>query len=703
MKPRVAIGAGNAAAHGLTRRDFLKTFSGGLAVLWLVRPTVSLGQPESGGGGRGRGAARPRELAAWLHIAADGTVTAFTGKTEVGQNIRTSLTQAIAEELPVALPTIKLLMADTSLVPWDGGTVGSRTTPDMNLQLRKVAATAREGLIDLAAKHWQVDRAGLSASDGRVHHAGTNRSIGFGELTRGEKLVLTVADNIALKPATAWKIAGTSVPKVDGARFVTGAHIYTTDLVRPGMHHGRVLRPPGFQATLASLDATAAEAMSGVKVVREGNFVGVTAPTAHAAAQAVAALRATWQIPPQISEHELFPHLKATARGGAPAAPAEAATGVTRTYTLAYIAHAPLEPRAAVAEWQNEQLTVWTGTQRPFGVRAELAQACAIPEASVRVIVPDTGSGYGGKHFGDAAVEAARLARGAGRPVKLVWSREEEFTWAYFRPAGVMELTAEVSAEGRITRWEHRNYNSGNAGIRSLYDVPGKIEQYHPAQSPLRQGSYRALAATANHFAREMHVDELARVAKLDPLAFRLRNLSDARARAVLEAATEKFGWSTSAPKTEANGVSHGQGLAIGFDKGGYVATCAAITHHRETGAVRVTRVVQAFECGAIVNPAHLRSQVEGAIVQGLGGALFEAIRFENGRILNPRFSQYRLPRFSDLPRIDVVLLDRKDLPSAGGSETPIVGIAPAVANALSQATGVWLRSLPLAPNSPAG
>jgi isoquinoline 1-oxidoreductase len=500
---------------------------------------------------------------------------------------------------------------------------------------------------------------------------------------------------------------------------VTGKHVYSTDITAAnaqessgnptdrmpplaGLLHGRVLRPAAFGASLGILDTSAAEAMKGVTLVRDGNFVGVLAPSEHQAAQAVTAMRAEWKATPQVSERDLFSHLRSTARNQPPPVDSSApvAPGTLRqTYTVAYIAHAPLEPRAAVASWEGDKLTVWTGTQRPFGVRGELASAFRMPEANVRVIVPDTGSGYGGKHTGEAAVEAARLAKAAGKPVKLIWTREEEFTWAYARPAGVIDIASAVSNDGRITRWEHRNYNSGNAGIRALYDVSDKTEVFHSAQSPVRQGSYRALAATANHFAREVHIDELAHSVKLDPLEFRLKNLRDPRARAALEAAAKHFGWSPVQVRAgESTDNPRGVGLAVGFDKGGYVGTCAEVAVDRTTGRVRVTRVVQSFECGAVINPSHLENQIEGAIVQGIGGALFEAIRFDDGRILNPRFSQYRVPRFSDTPAIEVVLLDRKDLPSAGAGEAPIIGIAPAIGNAIFNAVGVRLRSMPLAP-----
>ena len=328
-------------------------------------------------------------------------------------------------------------------------------------------------------------------------------------------------------------------------------------------------------------------------------------------------------------------------------------------YTVAYIAHVPLEPRAAVAEWDaNGKLTVWTGSQRPFGVRSELATRFHIEEDKVRVIVPDTGSGYGGKHEGDAAAEAAVLAKAVGKPVKRNWTRQEEMTWAYFRPGGLIEAGGKADKDGTLTAWEFHNYNSGPSGLNTPYAVASKAEQMHQSESPLRQGSYRGLAATANHFVREMYMDEIAHSIGMDPLEFRRKNAKDERLRAVIEAAAAKFNWA-GRKKT----AGHGFGIAAGFEKGGYVATCAevAVTN----GQVKVVRVVEAFECGAIVNPEHLRNQVEGAISMGIGGALFEHIDFAGGKIETNLLSKYRVPRFSDMPVIESVLLDRKDLPSA--------------------------------------
>jgi isoquinoline 1-oxidoreductase len=366
---------------------------------------------------------------------------------------------------------------------------------------------------------------------------------------------------------------------------------------------------------------------------------------------------------------------------------------LSQTYTVEFIAHAPLEPRAAVAEWKDGGLEVWTGTQRPFAVRDELAQAFRIPGEKVRVHVPDTGSAYGGKHQGDAAVEAARLAKAAGKPVKVVWTREEEFTWAYFRPAGVIDVASGAQRDGKITAWEFHNYNSGPAAIATPYAVANQRVQFHPSDSPLRQGSYRGLAATANHFARETHMDELAVALRLDPLELRRKNISNPRLQAVFDAAAEKFGWGR-----EKASAGRGFGVAGGTEKGSFVATCAEIEVEEPSRRVRLRRVVVAFECGAVVNPDGLRNQIEGAVVQGIGGALFEAVDFGNGRISNPHFAQYRVPRFPDVPRMKTVVLDRKDLPPAGAGETPLVGLAPAVGNAIFAATGVRLRALPLAP-----
>ncbi len=677
----------------LTRRDLFRALGAGLLVLVLL-PDAEAQESGRRGGGRGRGGGGPSDIGAWLHFSENGMVTAYTGKAEVGQNIRTSLSQAVAEELRIPMASVTMAMADTAITPYDAGTFGSRTTPTMAPIMHHAAAAAREALLDRAAEEWKVERGTLTAANGKITHGPTHRDIRYGQLLKGQQLTREIPAGVAETPRQDWTIAGASVPKVDGRAFVTGGHAYTSDISRDGMVYGRIVRPPAWNAKLKSAGTSAAERIPGVTVVRDGNLLGVTAPDSHAAERAAALVKAEWEIPETASEERLWDTLRPKNAPGTGPGPASAEAPLSASYTIAYIAHAPLEPRAAVAEWQDDKLVVWTGTQRPFGVRSELAQAFGIPETAVRVITPDTGSGYGGKHTGETALEAARLAKAARKPVKLVWTREEEFNWAYFRPAGVIEVSGAVGPDGVLTAWEFHNYNSGGSGLPSPYEVANRKEQFHNSPSPLRQGSYRGLAATANHFARESHMDDLAHSVKMDPLAFRLKNLKEARLRAVLEAAAKRFGWEGRQPKPD-----HGFGIACGTEKGGFVATCVELVADRKAGSVNLARITTAFECGAIVNPTHLQNQVEGAVAMGIGGALFEAIHFDRGHVTNARFSKYRVPRFGDVPPIEVVLVDRKDLPSSGAGETPIVAIAPAIRNAILDATGQRLHALPMIPN----
>ena len=386
----------------------------------------------------------------------------------------------------------------------------------------------------------------------------------------------------------------------------------------------------------------------------------------------------------QPSSETIYDFLKKTARtgeggnqratGDVARARAGAAHVVDASYHIPYIAHVPLEPRSAVAEWTDGKVTVWCGTQRPFGVRSEVAQAFHLTEDQVRVIVPDMGSAYGGKHTGEHAIEAARLAKAAGKPVKIVYTRAEEFMWGYLRPVGVIDVRATVDASGQLTSWEFENYNSGTAGLQTPYAVANKRETFHATDSPFRQGSYRGLAATANNYVREMHMDALARAAGIDAVKFRLAHITDDRLRAVLTKAAERCGW----PNASAPGRA--LGIACGVEKGSYIATAAELS--KSATGFRVEKLVVVYEAGAIVNPDGLRNQTEGAVIMGLGGALFEALEFADGQMLNGTMADYRVPRFKDVPPIEVELIDRRDLPSAGAGETPIICVAPAIGSA---------------------
>jgi len=683
---------------GFNRRNFVQLLSTGLFVAVNVAP--ALAQSRRGGG---FGGARIRNLAARIHIGKDGMITVMSGKVEIGQGARAELTQAAAEELFVPVSQINLILSDTALVPDDGMTAGSGTTPRTVPAVRQGAAAARRVLVQLACQRWSVEADSVEARDGKIVHPASNRSVTYAELAQSEEAAKAFsqapAPDTGLTSSKDWKVLGTSVARPNGREIVTGGQRYASDVIRPGTLRGKILRPPSFGAKVVSVDLDAAKAIKGAVATQDGQFVGVAAPTTFAAEQALEAIAKTakWETAPHPSSKELFDHLRKHVQGGMPSNPhgeelTQAHKTLKQTYNIAYAQHAPMETRVALAEWTEGKLTVWTSTQGPFGYQGELARTFRLTNENVRVIVPDSGGGFGGKHTAEAAIEAARLAKGIGKPVLLKWTREEEFTWAYFRPAGLIDAEASLDDKGALTSWHFINVNSGGSAVDTPYRVGRKHCRTIGSSAPLRQGSYRALASTANNFARESFMDELAAAAGLDPLEFRLAHLENGRLRDVLEAAANRFNWRERAKKKPGIGV----GLACGTEKGSCVAACVEVAVDPAEHRISVRRVCQVFECGAIVNPDNLRSQVEGAIIMGLGPALREEMRFEDGQMRNAHFSKYKVPRFSDVPELDIHLLNRPDLPSAGGGETPIIAIAPAIANAVFHATGQRLRDMPL-------
>jgi CO/xanthine dehydrogenase Mo-binding subunit len=686
------------------RREFVGVLGAGIVI--AVGAQGAFAQRGDRRRGRRGGANEGSEkLSERFHIGEDGVVTVMTSKVDVGQGARTQISQAAAEELWLPVDSVRLLMADTELCPDDGGTAGSRTTPSTVPRVRRSAALARELLVGLAAERLGVERDAVQFDGGTFSASGSDKSITLADLAKDEslqaKLSLAPSGDVSLQRVEEWRVLGTSVPKMQGEAVVTGAAKYPSDMALPNMLYGKVLRSPVLGATLESIDFSPAENMEGVIAVRDGEFIGCSAKTSWQAAKAVEAIAATakWKTTPQPSSDELFEHLRKTASdrprsdewGDGPAAFDKAEKKLEASYTIAYIQHAPMEPRAAVAEWKDGKLTVWTGSQQPSRVHSELTAAFRLPDDKVRVIVPDTGGGFGGKHSGEAAVEAARLAKAAGQPVSLQWTREEEFTWAYCRPAGLIEVRAGLNADGRLLAWDFANYNSGESALGTPYEVPHGRTRFFGTHSPLRQGSYRALASTANTFARESAMDELAALADADPLEFRLQHLEDGRLKEVLKAAAEKFSWQARRRNRQEN---RGVGLACGTEKGSFVAVCAEI--ELSDGEPKVLSVCQAFECGAIHNPLNLRQQVEGCIIMGLGGALTEEMRFKDGKLLTTSFSNYRVPRMSDMPELEIVLVNRPDLNSVGAGETPIIAVAPAIANAMVHAGAKRVRSMPL-------
>ncbi|MCH7559552.1 MAG: xanthine dehydrogenase family protein molybdopterin-binding subunit [Planctomycetes bacterium] len=684
----------------LSRRTFVQMLGTGLLI--TVTQGVSLGQRRSRGG-------RSITVAARLHINQDGTITVMTGKVEEGQGPRAQLTQAAAEELRVAVDQIRLVMSDTALVPDDGMTAGSRTTPSTVPAVRRGAATARELLTRLAAEQWKVDSSALNVRNGTITNRTTRQTITYADLAKSkdvaEAFKQSIPSDVTLTPVNQWKALGNSVPRPNSRDIVTGTHHYPSDIVRPNMLYGKILRPPSYGATLESIDLSKAKAMKDVVVVRDEQFIGCAAPSSFRAAQALEAVAktASWKTVSHPSSKDLFSHLKKNARSGGRSRSrtrgsidkglAGASKVLSETYEVAYIQHTPMEPRAAIAEWKDGKLTVWTGVDGPQRVQGSLARTFQISSEQVRVIVPDMGGGFGGKHTGEAAEEAARLAKAFGRPVAVHWTRAEEFTWAYFRPAAVIECKGGLDANGSLIAWDFTNINAGGSAIDTPYNIANTRILSMGSDSPLRQGSYRCLAATANNFARESFMDELAAAAGADPLAFRLAHLENQRIRTVLEAAARHFDWPTRRKNVTAD---IGVGLACGTEKNSVVAACAEVRIDRKRGEFKVHQVCEVFECGAIQNPANLLSQVQGCIIMGMGAALREEMQFENGKILNAGFAGYLVPRFKDVPKIDVHLINKTDIPSAGGGETPIIVIAPAIANAVFAATGIRIRSMPI-------
>lgn len=682
----------------LTRRAFWQTAAAGL----LLTVCLPLRAQEEDAAGT----TPAQEISARYLFEESGRITAFTGKVEIGQGSRTLISQAVAEEFFVPLARVHLVMGDTARVPDDGGTWASLTTPQTIPAVRATGAYARSLFLLAAARTWQVEPATLRLEDGAVIGPAGKRLTLFQAARLASDLPATDALSRTPVSPREWKVLGQSVPPVRGREIVTGAPIYASDLRIPGMLHGAMVRGPHYKAKIAQVRGKD-RLPAAVKVIHDGDFLGVVAPDAHTARAAAQSLGVVWEPSVLVPADKLAEHFKETAKepvfqkgarypalltkgdayNGYFAAPRKLAS----TYTTAYVAHVPLETSSAIASWEGDQLTVHYGCQAPFLTMELLARTFGIPEANVRVIAHDTGSGFGGKQGGVVAVEAAKLAREAGKPVKLCWTRDDEFQANYFRPQALIEVRSGADAKGQIQAFDFHNYNSGASGLPIPYHFPNYYLGYHPANSPLRQGSYRALAAVANTFARELHMEEWAVGLREDSIAFRLRHIEDARLKEAIQRGAERFGWGKGSGRP---GVA--QGMACTLEKDARLAFFVEV----QAGGrdVKLLRALMVFDPGAVLNPDNLRNQIVGNVTQAIGPALFERIAWDESRLRTRRLSQYRVPRFSDLPEIEVELIDRRDIPAAGAGESPNTVVAPAIAAAIRRATGLWLRDLPLLP-----
>ena len=688
----------------VNRREFLAWLGTGIVVF------VSLDLAEAQEARRQRGSPRgPSDFNAFLRIGEDGRVTCFTGKIEMGQGPITSLPQMLADELEVPLDSVDIIMGDTALCPWDMGTHGSMTTRSFGPNLRAAAAEAKAVLLELAAESLNVPQTQLTAKDGTiVDQQNKEHHVTYAQLAKGKKIERHVKGTPTLKDPAAFSVMGKPQLRRDAHDKVTGKAQYSGDIRLPGMLYASILRPPAHGAKLKSADTEACKQIPGVQVVQDGDFVAVLHQFPDVAEAALGKIKAEFDVPePTVDDKTIFDHLLKVAgepRVGAHGGDLEegkklAGKKFESTYLNSYVAHAAMETHTALAQVEGDKATVWASTQSPFGVREQIANALGFPSESVRVITPFVGGGFGGKSQSSQAVEAARLAKATGKPVQVCHTRAEEFFTDTFRPAAIVKINSGIDG-GKIAFWDYAVYFAGERGAAHFYSIPhhrtaasGAAWGAGAGSHPFATGAWRAPGNNTNTFARESHIDLMAAAAGVDPVEFRLQNLTDERMVRVLKAAAERFGWKPAKAPSK-----RGFGVACGTDAGTYVAALAEAEVDVKKGTVQVKRVVCAQDMGLAVNPEGAKIQMEGCITMGLGYALAEEIHFKGGKILDTNFDTYELPRFSWVPEIETVLIDNKQMAPQGGGEPAIILMGALVANAIHDATGARLYQLPMTP-----
>ena len=649
----------------------------------------------------------PADFNAYLRIGPDGRVTGFSGKVELGQGSTTALAQLLAEELDVAYDSVDMVLGDTGRCPWDMGTFGSLCIRQFGPVLRAAGAEARAILLQLAAEQLQAPVERLQVNAGVVSDPSSGKRATYAQLVEGKRIERHI-EHVPVKPVAAFTVVGHSPVRKDGLDKVTGKGQYAGDVKLPGLLHARLVRPPAHGATLKSADTSAAEKIPGVRVVKEAGMIAVLHEHWDVAETARGLVKAEFERPAAgPDDRTIFEHLLKTAPppqvvfagGDLEAGEKLASAVVEHEYLNAYVSHAPIETHTATASIEGGKVTVWASTQAPFSVKTQVAQALGVPPENVRIIAPYVGGGFGGKSASLQSVEAARLAKITGKPVQVVWDRAEEFFYDTFRPAAVVKIRAGVTSAGKLAFWNYQVTGAGDREARTFYDVPhqrttsagGWGGGNPPGMHPFAVGPWRAPSVNTNTFARESHMDLLASLASMDPVEFRLNNLSDARMRRVLEAAAKQFGW-----KPARTPSGRGVGVACGIYAGTYVAMCAEVAVDTGTGRTRVKRVVCAQDNGVTVNPEGIRQQIEGSITMGLGYALAEGVRFRNGEVLDRNFDTYEIPRFSWVPKIETVLIDNPGTPALGSGEPPIITMGAVIANAIFDAASARVLQLPI-------
>lgn len=689
---------------GMNRRDFFKMLGAGIFIVFETwDPYELLALPQA------QRRSLPKDFNAFLWIGEDGTVSCYTGKIEMGQGIVTSLAQQMAEEMDVEIDKVKMVMGDTDFCPWDMGTFGSMTTRFFSPPMRAAAAEARAILLQLGADQLGVPVSQLEVRNGVIiDKLNSKNAVSYAALTKGKKIEKHLDYKAAAKDYTQFKIVGKPLLRQDARLKVTGQAKYAGDMLFPDTLYARVLRPPSHGAKLSSADVSEAEKMEGITVVRDGDFIAVLHKDRDKADEAIVKVKAEYTFDEmKVDDKNIFEHLlKTGTEGRVVKTQGDLAEGrklsetvVESEFLNSYVAHAPMEPHTAAARMADGKITVWSSTQRPFPTQETIARELGLPLENIRVLTPFVGGGFGGKSAGLQASEAAKLAKMTGKPIMVAWTREEEFFYDNFRPAAVVKITSGFDHSGHINLWDYHTYYAGDRGSETIYDVPNaRTTSYGngptgPKGHPFATGAWRAPGNNTNSFARESQINILAAKAGIDPLEFRLKNLKDERMIGVLKAVAEMFGYSPAK-----NPSGRGIGIACGTDTGAYVAHMAEVKVDKKTGHVQVLRVACAQDMGLAINPEGATIQMEGCITMGLGYCLTEEIQFEGGKIKNHSFDTYDIPRFSWLPMITTLILDKKDQAPQGGGEPAIIVMGGLIANAIYDAIGVRLFQLPMTP-----
>jgi len=680
----------------------------------------------------------------WIEINPDGTVTAFSGKVELGTGVRTALAQIVAEELDVPFDRVHMVMGDTQRTPDEGYTAGSMTISSSGTALRNAAAQARLILLELASRKLAVHLDELNVQAGVISaNRQPQRKVTYAELMGGKHFNIDVPANVTVKDSQTYTVVGKSTPREDIPRKVAGESVFIQDLRIPGMLHARLVRPPSVGAELISMNEGSLAGVPGVvKVVRRNNFIGIVTEREEQAILAAQSLKVEWResaaLPPM---QDLYTTLRSRPtednllidQGDFDSAWKNAHRQLHATYYQPYHAHASIGPSCAVADVREDQITVWASTPGPYPLSGTLAKLLDVPPEKVHLIHVEGAGSYGQNGSDDAAADAVILSQAVGRPVRLQWSRQDEFVWEPKAPAMVMEVRGGLDSHGNVVAWDYQVWSpshvarahspeqlvagqllSGqpsaqfgfsfgaerNAPTNYSFETQ-RVTVHYIADSPLRASSFRSLGGAENTFANESFMDELAAAAGVDALEFRLRYLPDERARQVLKSAASKAGWeSRPSPQKTSGNLAQGRGIAFAWYENdqALVASVAHVQVDTSTGAVHVNRMVVAHDCGLIINPDGLRNQIEGNTIQSLSRALKEEVMFDEWRIKSVDWESYPILTFSEVPDVGIVLINRPDLPAVGAGEPSTTTTAAAVANAIFDATGARLRQIPFTP-----